>query len=66
MRTQIPQSRICKKRDDVFALVLGTLGELGGGINGGQIVFEGTPEQILQCKNSKIGMWLGKMCGTNT
>lgn len=38
----------------------------GGGINGGQIVFEGTPEQILQCKNSKTGMWLGKMCGTNT
>ena len=37
-----------------------------GGINGGQIVFEGTPEQILQCKNSKTGMWLGKVCGTNT
>ena len=35
MRTQIPQSRIGKERNNVFALEFGTLGELGGGINGG-------------------------------
>ena len=29
-----------------------------GGANGGEIVFEGTPEQIMNCKSSKTGLYL--------
>lgn len=30
----------------------------GGGDNGGNIVFEGTPEEIIKCKNSHTGKYL--------
>jgi excinuclease ABC subunit A len=29
-----------------------------GGKNGGQIVFEGTPEEIIKCKDSLTGEYL--------
>ncbi len=32
-----------------------------GGTHGGRIVFEGTPEQILQCDESKTGKYLSEM-----
>jgi excinuclease ABC subunit A len=31
-----------------------------GGKNGGQIIFEGTPEEIISCKESYTGKFLKK------
>ena len=31
-----------------------------GGKNGGQIIFEGTPEEIVQCEKSLTGLFLKK------
>jgi len=31
---------------------------LGGGTDGGEVVFTGTPEQMLQCAASRTGAWL--------
>ena len=33
----------------------------GGGTDGGEVVFAGTPEDILTCEQSKTGKWIGKM-----
>lgn len=37
-----------------------------GGFNGGNVVFEGTPEKILECKNSYTGKFLKKFCYEKT
>ena len=36
-------------------------GVSGGGTDGGEVVFAGTPEEILKCEKSKTGKWIGKM-----
>ena len=33
----------------------------GGEADGGEVVFAGTPEDILTCEQSKTGKWIGKM-----
>ena len=33
----------------------------GGGTDGGEVVFAGTPEEILKCEQSKTGKWMEKM-----
>lgn len=33
----------------------------GGGTDGGEVVFAGTPEEILKCGNSRTGEWIGKI-----
>lgn len=32
-----------------------------GGSGGGEVVFKGTPKQILQCEKSKTGKYLANM-----
>lgn len=32
----------------------------GGGTDGGEVVFAGTPEDILKCEKSKTGEWIRK------
>lgn len=34
-----------------------------GGTGGGQVVFEGTPEQLAGCGTSKTGAWLRTLTG---
>ena len=34
-----------------------------GGTGGGQVVFEGTPEQLAGCRTSKTGAWLRRLTG---
>ena len=34
-----------------------------GGTGGGQVVFEGTPEQLVGCEASKTGAWLRRLMG---
>lgn len=33
----------------------------GGGTDGGEVVFAGTPEDILKCEKSKTGEWIRKV-----
>lgn len=35
---------------------------LGGGTDGGEVVFTGMPEQMLQCAASRTGVWLRTFC----
>ena len=32
-----------------------------GGKNGGELIFQGLPEDIINCKNSVTGRYLGKV-----
>ena len=37
-----------------------------GGINGGQIIAEGTPEKVATVKQSYTGKFLGEIMGDNS
>ena len=37
------------------------MGPEGGGL-GGEVLFTGTPSELLNCKRSKAGKFLRKMC----
>ena len=34
----------------------------GGGKNGGQVMFTGTPQELINCEKSLTGIWLKKSC----